>query len=67
MYTTDAMISDNPWEARVRLVPVREHTFLMQGGSSSGELVVFRADAQGRVTGMKFATSSMVLPKRQGT
>jgi CubicO group peptidase (beta-lactamase class C family) len=67
MYTTDATISDDPWEARVRLMPVREHTFRMEGGSSSGELVVFRADAQGHVTGMKVATSSMVLPKRQGT
>jgi hypothetical protein len=48
-------------------MPVRDHTFRMEGGSSSGELVVFRADAQGHVTGMKVATSSMVLPKRQGT
>lgn len=67
MYTSDATVSDDPWEARVRLVPVREHTFRMEGGSSSGELVVFRVDAQGSVTGMRVATSSMVLPKRQGT
>ncbi len=67
MYTADAMVSDDPWDARVRLVPVREHTFRMVGGSSSGELVVFRTDAQGHVTDMKVATSSMVLPKRQGT
>jgi len=29
MYTTDAMVSDDPWDARVRLVAVREHTFRM--------------------------------------
>jgi hypothetical protein len=64
LITSDAMISDNPWEARVRLVPVREHVFRMQGGSSSGEPIVFKVDPQGRVTGMRTATSSQISPKR---
>jgi D-alanyl-D-alanine carboxypeptidase len=64
LLTSDAMVSDNPWEARVRLVPVREHVFRMQGGSSSGELVVFHVDPQGRTTGMRVATSSQISPKR---
>jgi D-alanyl-D-alanine carboxypeptidase len=62
--TADAMVSDDPWDARVRLTPVSEHVFRMIGGSSSGELVRFQVDAQGHVIGIKVATSSQVSPKR---
>jgi CubicO group peptidase (beta-lactamase class C family) len=64
LMTADTMVSDDPWDARVRLAPVREHVFRMRGGSSSGELVVFQVDSEGHVTGMKVATSSQVSPKR---
>ena len=60
LMTADAMVSADPWDARVRLAPVREHVFRMRGGLSSGELVVFQVDPQGRVIGMKVATSSQI-------
>jgi CubicO group peptidase (beta-lactamase class C family) len=40
----------NPWESRVRLVPVGPHTFRMSGGSANGELLRFEVDAAGKVT-----------------
>lgn len=42
--------ADNPWESRVKLVPVGPHTFRMVGGSSSGESLKFEVDPSGRVT-----------------
>jgi hypothetical protein len=42
--------AENPWESRVRLTPVGLHTYRMTGGSSSGELLKFEVDAEGRVT-----------------
>ncbi len=44
--------AENPWESRVTLTPAGQHTFKMKGGSSSGELLRFEVDAQGRVTRM---------------
>ncbi len=42
--------AENPWESRVTLTPAGRHTFKMKGGSSSGELLRFELDDQGRVT-----------------
>jgi D-alanyl-D-alanine carboxypeptidase len=47
MVTAD---SANPWDSRVKLVPVGPHTFRMANGSMIGELLKFDVDETGRAT-----------------
>lgn len=54
------------WNGRVPLTPAGPHTFRMQGGSTSGELVVFDVGPDGRATSARVATSSIKIVRKQG-
>jgi len=52
------------WNGRVPLAPAGPHTFRMQGGSTSGELVVFDVGPDGRATRARVATSSIKIVRK---
>ena len=43
---------DNPWEGRVRLEPISEGVFKMKDPAQKGELIRFKIDEHGEVTGI---------------